>query len=66
MVCVVCSLRFSMSVVAWMRVKAVCDLKWIFSEWILDSKSWILDSNTQCSEYHQLKNSEIPMGETLL
>ena len=48
------SLHFSMTVVAWMRAREshLCDLKWIFSGWILDSffseildsKSWILES----------------------
>ena len=59
------SLHFSMTVVSWMRAREshLCDLKWIFSEWILgsffreilDSKSWILDSNTQYSGFHMQK-----------
>ena len=56
------SLHFSMTVVAWMRAHEshLCDLKWIFSEWILDSffseildsKSWILDSSAQYSGFY--------------
>ena len=48
-----------------MRVREshLYDLKWIFSEWILDSffneildsKSWILDSNAQYSGFHMQK-----------
>ena len=47
------------------RESRLSDLKWIFSEWIqdsffseiLDSKTWILDSNTQYSGFHKQKFS---------
>ena len=45
------------------RESRLCDLKWIFSQWILDSffsgildsKSWILDSNAQYSGFCEQK-----------
>ena len=61
----VCSLHFSMIVVAWMRCawKPLMRFEMIFSKWILDSffsgildsRSWILDSNAQYSGFHKQK-----------
>ena len=47
------------------RESRLCDLKWVFSKWILDlffggdldSKSLILDSNAQYSGFHKQKFS---------